>query len=684
MKRIIQIFIAILFAMPVVSQTVEIVDVPAALPGEVNVTIRINGTLSQVGSLTLKIDLDNDMLIYQTGQHTTTYPGTFLIAENNSVLTVAWFTDDILGDGTNITGDFVTLKFNYTGGFNAALDFISNCEIEDIEGVTLLSFINNPGSFINGSIVPDLTNPNGKASIGTNTAIAGADVSVPLTIADDGGFIGEVSAINLKVGFDTSKLTFINLTNNTLGLTAEASNGVITISKFNLSPPLTAFPYTVDMNFTYNGGGLADLTFLPGSVINGLQGQGLITLFEAGWVNVDLTNAGKLTIAKVSSPEGYWEPNPFPPYGQQFVPQPVLVPVTANNFTENVGAIELVIAFDEEKLDFTGYTNGPLGTGWNVTQSDGLLHFQRIGVTGITLPDNIALFTLKFDYSNGVADITFAPNTILYRPNGTFIPVDLINGYVTPFIGANVKVFLEGPWNGTTMNTTLLGLGLIPLEQPYDVAPWNYAGTESLESVLDFPADVVDWVLVELRDKDDNTLVVGKRAGFLLAGGNIVDLDGTSPLSFGGGLMPDVAYYIVVRHRNHIDVMSATAVLLTSTSAMYNFTDAISKASNGANGYKELPISTGVFGMVTSDIIHDGDIYTGDYDKWVEDFGFSGYYNSDVDMDGEVLTSDYDKWVENFGYSNPILSPFIEPVIPHKLDSMNKDLPHQLKTINFK
>ena len=44
----------------------------------------------------------------------------------------------------------------------------------------------------------------------------------------------------------------------------------------------------------------------------------------------------------------------------------------------------------------------------------------------------------------------------------------------------NLKVFLEGPYNGSgAMTTTLNTQGVIPKYQPYKVAPWNYLETEA-------------------------------------------------------------------------------------------------------------------------------------------------------------------------------------------------------------
>lgn len=80
----------------------------------------------------------------------------------------------------------------------------------------------------------------------------------------------------------------------------------------------------------------------------------------------------------------------------------------------------------------------------------------------------------------------------------------LTQGFQQPFgvrIKLDIKVFLEGPFAGSDMQTKLNNEELIPLNQPYNIALWNYPGSES---VLAIPNnDVVDWILVELRNATD-------------------------------------------------------------------------------------------------------------------------------------------------------------------------------------
>ena len=141
--------------------------------------------------------------------------------------------------------------------------------------------------------------------------------------------------------------------------------------------------------------------------------------------------------------------------------------------------------------------------------------------------------------------------------------------------GANVKtgpnlsvsVFLEGAFNENTglMRTNLRDQNLLPLLQPYSVAPWNYLGTESVASINDFPLNAVDWVLVELKMGTPNlgvsvgTTLIERVAGILLDDGRVVAVDGFSPLSF-SQISTGVDYHVLLRHRNHLDIISSGTV----------------------------------------------------------------------------------------------------------------------------
>ncbi|MEO1513740.1 MAG: hypothetical protein AAFV95_01965 [Bacteroidota bacterium] len=144
-----------------------------------------------------------------------------------------------------------------------------------------------------------------------------------------------------------------------------------------------------------------------------------------------------------------------------------------------------------------------------------------------------------------------------------------------------LKAFLQGAYSNSTqqMEDALRSLDLLPRAEPYaDLGFVHVAsgGGESIDPpILTATSDsaIVDWVFVELRDATDSTNVIAARSGLITKSGNIIDLDGKSPLSF-PGLPTGNNYYIALRHRNHLGVMTASPIAVTRDgSSSYDFTD---------------------------------------------------------------------------------------------------------------
>jgi len=144
-----------------------------------------------------------------------------------------------------------------------------------------------------------------------------------------------------------------------------------------------------------------------------------------------------------------------------------------------------------------------------------------------------------------------------------------------------MKVFLGGAYDDGTdmMKDGLRTTGLIPNAQPYggaDYTDFAYSGTETIGAgvLTTVGANaIVDWVLVELRSSANPATVVARKVGSIQRDGDIVSsTDGTSALFF-NGVTPG-NYYISVRHRNHLGVMSATALTMSNTPLSLDFTNA--------------------------------------------------------------------------------------------------------------
>ena len=213
----------------------------------------------------------------------------------------------------------------------------------------------------------------------------------------------------------------------------------------------------------------------------------------------------------------------------------------------------------------------------------------------------------------------------------------------------DLKVFLEGPFNGLEMNTDLAGQSDFPLSQPFNTYPWYYPGDESIVAIPN--QSVVDWVLVELREASEAALAYAStiremHAGFVLKDGTVTDISGTNNLTF--NFYYSDSLYVVVKHRNHLGIMSAFALKETLGLYDYDFT-ASNEQSYGNNAVTELTF--GKWGMISGDVDASELIDMTDKDpNWTSEAGNSGYLNADLNLDTQVDNIDKnDYWLPNEG-----------------------------------
>ena len=216
------------------------------------------------------------------------------------------------------------------------------------------------------------------------------------------------------------------------------------------------------------------------------------------------------------------------------------------------------------------------------------------------------------------------------------------------YFDVDLTAFLEGPFNGVDMNTDLNASGLIPLVQPYSGVPWNYNGTENVVSIPN--ANIIDWVLIEIRDAPDANLATGgtilaRQAAFLLNDGSIVGADGSSMLRFDATISEQL--FPVMWHRNHLGIMSANSLPGNAGIYVYDFSSGIGQVHGGSYGHNEL--LPGVWGMAGGDGNHDNLVNTSDKSPlWEGEAGEHGYLNSDFNLDGESSNKDKDDiWFPN-------------------------------------
>lgn len=178
-------------------------------------------------------------------------------------------------------------------------------------------------------------------------------------------------------------------------------------------------------------------------------------------------------------------------------------------------------------------------------------------------------------------------------------------------LAMNIKTFLQGAYNAGLMRDDLRTGSLIPQDEPYTGAPYNYnhtafGGGESVDASVFTPTGdnaIVDWVVVELRDATTPTTILASKSALIQRDGDIVDLDGVSPLLIAG--LPDGNYHIAVKHRNHLGIRTASAQALSIAPLAYNFSTSLAQAyDNPGITSNDAMVNMGsdVFGMWGGDV----------------------------------------------------------------------------------
>jgi hypothetical protein len=227
----------------------------------------------------------------------------------------------------------------------------------------------------------------------------------------------------------------------------------------------------------------------------------------------------------------------------------------------------------------------------------------------------------------------------------------------------NLKVILEGPYDAATgkMKIALNQRGLLPGQvalgvfalntpkgHPYGVPPWNYQGTESVDS---YDTDIVDWIKVTLRSASDIATVTFTGVGLLKSDGSVKMVTGCANNQ---NLVEGNSFYAVLEHRNHLGVMSATPVTIKNQQLSYDFTTQDSYKTTNPPSYGEKKIGER-FVMFAVDAYkasnsQNYDINSYDFQVWKNENGvFNRYTTGDVNLDGEVNATDIAFWRKNNG-----------------------------------
>lgn len=235
-------------------------------------------------------------------------------------------------------------------------------------------------------------------------------------------------------------------------------------------------------------------------------------------------------------------------------------------------------------------------------------------------------------------------------------------------------VYLDVPLNAQGwMDATLLANDLLPIVEPYTALGYSglangAGGNTTTPQMLDpdplHPElQAVDWVVVELRPSSSPGTVVAAQACLLRRNGLIHRPDVMAVPEF---FVEQAQYFVSVRHRNHLGIMSSTAYWMDQpTSLLLNFAGGTTPVTGQADAMKP---NGNKLALWPGDVWFNGNVqYAGlnnDRDPILLRIGGTvptntaqGYFSEDVNLDGVVkyagTNNDRDKVLQTIGGTVP-------------------------------
>jgi len=354
-------------------------------------------------------------------------------------------------------------------------------------------------------------------------------------------------------------------------------------------------------------------------------------------------------------------------------------------------------AYDVKKITFdndpaSSYVGGNGTQLWGCTWESGVVQFGSSG--GPLYDQNHRMIGHMYEGSNecatvanevtgcaklsaswdGIAASTRLKDHLDPVNGGTTLVMDGFDpaNVQTPPITLLINVFLQGPYDNSTglMKDDLRVAGLIPSIEPYSGLGYQFqggnGGNEQISSAFLAQSGnqaVLDWILVELRSKNDIANIIASKAAILCRNSTIVGADGNL-LTF---TVPADDYFVAVIHRNHLGIVTAAPHSLNPSGiTMMNLSDGSVPLNGGIANAQVLENNTYLMyaGDVNGDQIlkyagagNDRDLVLLQIGGSVPTNVLSSYERADINLDGQIkytgASNDRDPILLNVGGSIP-------------------------------
>ena len=248
------------------------------------------------------------------------------------------------------------------------------------------------------------------------------------------------------------------------------------------------------------------------------------------------------------------------------------------------------------------------------------------------------------------------PIRMEYREEGTFASASL--QWSSPSIAPEIipqqflyspasetpvlHVWLEGyfdPQMGM-MNNELQAGQLIPSQQPFQDAPLNYDGPESLSSNN---AYIIDWLLIEVRSTNAPEQVLGRQAVLVGPDGVLMNTDFSQTLVIPG--LPQGAYLLALYPKGHLPVISSQPIPYSPTLGLSSYDFSQPSAIMGSEQLKNIG---GYYVLHSGDFDYNGIVNNQDFNLWKQNSAaINQYLPFDADGNGIVNNLDFNLWKIN-------------------------------------
>ncbi|MBL8009684.1 MAG: PQQ-dependent sugar dehydrogenase [Flavobacteriales bacterium] len=437
------------------------------------------------------------------------------------------------------------------------------------------------------------------------------DRTVTLTVTDDDGLTGQATVVITVITLDPPQC--IGASGSVLrqywsGISGSTVSALVSSPNYPDSPTSTSFPTSFQANSIAYGNNY------------GTRMRGYILA----------PTTGTYVFTAVSDDESivYLSPNADPRYKQQICSVP--------GFT-NLG-------------EFTKY---PQQTSAGITLQAGVYYYVEMLHKEGSGGDHLALYWQTPTNSTR-----------------TIIPGSVLSRWQDCPPSVNLRAILGGAFDtqANLMRDALRSSGLIPTTEPFTALGFTHTGGGGGETVgagvlaTTGANAVVDWVLVELRNKNNPSQVVATRSALLQRDGDIVGTNGLPRILFN---VASDNYFVAVRHRNHLGVMTATSTLLNKDQKLVD----LSLGTTAVHGVDARAVlANGKRALWSGNVLRDTQLkYAGasnDRDPILVRIGgtvptatTSGYWSEDVNLDGVVKyagsSNDRDPILFNIGGTLP-------------------------------